>query len=430
MRPRRCRSGSRTLEAHRLIAAARPRSTRAYAPRSPERRCATSGRDRARHRGERLSRRPGAHRTRHRSRLHEAPTVYNWPSPGATRRLTAGLVLTIEPMIVAGGRILPGPGRLDDPHHRRSPLRARGAHDRRRRRAGRSCSPPPAETSTPARRERARRKRERDLRAAAGAVRRGARPPCARAIASTSARPRPAAPRARDSSARLKRSNACGEEVRREAGALVAHAELERADLAARLEPDGARAVAERVVDEVAERLLEPQPVAGELEPPARRPRAGARPRPRARRTGARPSRAARAPRPLRVSRSSPSSDAREHEQVVGEQREPVGLLGRGARRGPQLVGATRPPQRQLELGLQQRERRPQLVARLGDEAALALEPGLEPGEHLVQRSREPAISSSRRRDGKPLRPAAAPRSPPRGGASPRPAAAPRRRAA
>ena len=34
--------------------------------------------------------------------MHEAPTVYNWPSPGATRRLTAGLVFTIEPMIVAG----------------------------------------------------------------------------------------------------------------------------------------------------------------------------------------------------------------------------------------------------------------------------------------------------------------------------------------
>jgi methionyl aminopeptidase len=35
-------------------------------------------------------------------RMHEAPTVYNWAAPGATRRLTAGLVFTVEPMIVAG----------------------------------------------------------------------------------------------------------------------------------------------------------------------------------------------------------------------------------------------------------------------------------------------------------------------------------------
>jgi methionyl aminopeptidase len=35
-------------------------------------------------------------------RMHEPPTVYNWPSPEATYRLTDGLVLTIEPMIVAG----------------------------------------------------------------------------------------------------------------------------------------------------------------------------------------------------------------------------------------------------------------------------------------------------------------------------------------
>jgi methionyl aminopeptidase len=34
--------------------------------------------------------------------MHEAPTVYNWPAPGATSRLTAGMVFTVEPMIVAG----------------------------------------------------------------------------------------------------------------------------------------------------------------------------------------------------------------------------------------------------------------------------------------------------------------------------------------
>lgn len=34
--------------------------------------------------------------------MHEPPTVYNWPAPGADLVLTAGLVFTIEPMIAAG----------------------------------------------------------------------------------------------------------------------------------------------------------------------------------------------------------------------------------------------------------------------------------------------------------------------------------------
>lgn len=36
-------------------------------------------------------------------RMHEDPTVFNWPDPSATTRLTAGMVFTIEPMIGAGG---------------------------------------------------------------------------------------------------------------------------------------------------------------------------------------------------------------------------------------------------------------------------------------------------------------------------------------
>jgi methionyl aminopeptidase len=34
--------------------------------------------------------------------MHEPPTVFNWPAPEATRRLTPGLVFTIEPMVTAG----------------------------------------------------------------------------------------------------------------------------------------------------------------------------------------------------------------------------------------------------------------------------------------------------------------------------------------
>jgi methionyl aminopeptidase len=36
-------------------------------------------------------------------RMHEDPTVVNWPDPRATTLLTAGMVFTIEPMIGAGG---------------------------------------------------------------------------------------------------------------------------------------------------------------------------------------------------------------------------------------------------------------------------------------------------------------------------------------
>jgi methionyl aminopeptidase len=34
--------------------------------------------------------------------MHEEPTVPNWAAPSATRRLTPGLVFTIEPMVAAG----------------------------------------------------------------------------------------------------------------------------------------------------------------------------------------------------------------------------------------------------------------------------------------------------------------------------------------
>ena len=77
---------------------------------------------------------------------------------------------------------------------------------------------------------------------------------------------------------------------------------------------------------------------------------------------------------------------AREDEQVLREPHEAVGLLGCGGERGVQLLGTPRPAERELELGLQQRERRPELVARIRNEAALALEPGLEPCEHRSQR--------------------------------------------
>ena len=35
-------------------------------------------------------------------RMHEEPTVFNWPAPGSDRVLEPGLVFTIEPMLAAG----------------------------------------------------------------------------------------------------------------------------------------------------------------------------------------------------------------------------------------------------------------------------------------------------------------------------------------
>jgi hypothetical protein len=57
----------------------------------------------------------------------------------------------------------------------------------------------------------------------------------------------------------------------------------------------------------------------------------------------------------------------------------------------------------ELQLGAQQREWAAQLVAGVGDEAALAIERLLEPVEHLVERDREVLQLVAGARDRKPL---------------------------
>ena len=84
-----------------------------------------------------------------------------------------------------------------------------------------------------------------------------------------------------------------------------------------------------------------------------------------------------------------PLVGARDQQQILGETDEPLGLLGGRTQRGLELVVRARPPQRDLELGTQERERRPQLVRRVGDESSLVLERGFESREHLVQRDGE-----------------------------------------
>jgi methionyl aminopeptidase len=58
--------------------------------------------------------------------MHEPPTVFNWPAPDATARLTPGLVFTIEPMITDGDAhiVLDGDGWTV-----RSADRSRSAHE-------------------------------------------------------------------------------------------------------------------------------------------------------------------------------------------------------------------------------------------------------------------------------------------------------------
>ena len=93
---------------------------------------------------------------------------------------------------------------------------------------------------------------------------------------------------------------------------------------------------------------------------------------------------------------------ARDHQQVVGELVEAVGLLRRGARPPPPALARAAPAQRQLELSAQDRQRRAQLVAGVGDERALAQQRGLQAAEHLVERVAEARDLVVRGRHGEP----------------------------
>ena len=94
---------------------------------------------------------------------------------------------------------------------------------------------------------------------------------------------------------------------------------------------------------------------------------------------------------------------AGDHQQVLGERDEPVGLLGGRPQRVGQLLVRAPARQRELELGLEDRQRRPELVAGVGDERPLARERRLDAVEHRVQgrrragRSRRPSSGTGSR---------------------------------
>ena len=163
-------------------------------------------------------------------------------------------------------------------------------------------------------------------------------------------------------------------------------------------------AVAERVVDEVAERLLETQAVAADRH--SGRGVVGERPRTLLRSPlepgHDRGQELVRVER-LHAERQLPAIGAGDQQQVLGELGQAIDLLRRPAHRLAQLLRRAAVAQRQLELRAQQRERRSQLVPGVRDEVALALEGVLEPLEHLVQRLAEPLELVSSRGNREPL---------------------------
>ena len=82
---------------------------------------------------------------------------------------------------------------------------------------------------------------------------------------------------------------------------------------------------------------------------------------------------------------------SRDDEEIFGEAHEPVGLLRGRSHRSFELGVTPRLPERELELRLEEGERRAQLVARVGDETAFAFERVAESVQHLVQGQAEPA---------------------------------------
>ena len=89
-------------------------------------------------------------------------------------------------------------------------------------------------------------------------------------------------------------------------------------------------------------------------------------------------------------------------EQRLRELREPVDLLGGGAKSCAELIRRLAMAKRQLELRPQERERRPQLVPGVRDELPLALERRLQAAEHRVQGRGEPLQLVTGPRHGKP----------------------------
>src|SRR3954447_338147 len=172
-----------------------------------------------------------------------------------------------------------------------------------------------------------------------------------------------------------------------EPGAVVRHVDLHALFRRSRFQVDLSPAVADGVVDEVSRRLAHPQLgghdeeiVCGvNADPPVLLGRTVDDP---VTRTVEQRANAQR----LLAYREAAAGGAGQHEQVLGKLGEPVALRDGRDERNALLAADRAAAQGAFELRLDDRDRRAQLVAGVGDEPPLALERPPQPGEHLVGR--------------------------------------------
>ncbi len=93
----------------------------------------------------------------------------------------------------------------------------------------------------------------------------------------------------------------------------------------------------------------------------------------------------------LTADRQRPLIGPGDEEQIVGQPRQALRLFGGRAESALELLARAWTAQCELELRLEQRKRRPQLVAGIRDEPALTFDGCVQAREHVVERDSEPA---------------------------------------
>ena len=191
-------------------------------------------------------------------------------------------------------------------------------------------------------------------------------PPWARAIASTIARPSPAPPPLRPASGRAKRSKARPAKPGGKPGpwsrTAIRTSPSPSSPLSSIRPSPCASALSSMFVTAGSSRCRSAITVSPRGASTTMSPR---------RRLRATLSSSSRTAMPLRRDRQLPLVGAREHEQVLREPDQPVGLLAARGQRGAQLRRRAVARERDVDLRLEDRQRGAQLVAGVGDEAAL-----------------------------------------------------------
>ena len=215
------------------------------------------------------------------------------------------------------------------------------------------------------------------------------RPPCAPAISRPMASPIPLPPARARARRRGRSGRRCARAARaaRRARRRRPDADLGRPRPGRDPHDRARRAVLDRVVDQVADRLLQAVAVAGDrpraagVERAACCRAASGQRRPSAAPRRARSRRSAAGERRSRRPSSAPASVRRSSTVRLIRSTSSRALSSTGARRRVELVGA----QADVELGAHRRQRGAQLVRGVGDEAALLLDAVLDAVEHGVE---------------------------------------------